>query len=187
MEKQVIPKRIDLGHNASAYVREIVMNRNFKQIVHLTVLAPFLAAGLHSVPPQVFASTELSHHSKGSDHVRAHVSAMALQYAKAMAAGQVEEWAALDLGCLARQKKQKSSAQACWDSTMAAHRNVVADEAEPWHFWCVGPGYRIWPDSFLASTCRLLERLPSGSFCFTFSRSDGSRSSCSFRAGRNGV
>ena len=116
------------------------MNRIFQQIVHVTLLVLFLAGGFISAQSPAFASTESSQHSESSDQVRANVSAMALKYAKAMAAGQVEEWAALDLGCLDRQKKQKSSAQACWASTMAAHRNVVADETEPGIFGALGRG-----------------------------------------------
>ena len=95
-------------------------------------------------PTQVFAATDPSNqpvHAEASSGARPeNLSGLVLLYTEAMAAGRVEEWASLDLGCLARRQEQsgspskslsESAAQACWDDTMAAHRNLVADETEP--------------------------------------------------------
>jgi len=76
-------------------------------------------------------------------------SQVALRYARALAAGQIAEWAQLDLGCLSRQQGQgkpargpldEQGAKACWDATLAAHRDMVADEPEHGIFGAVGRG-----------------------------------------------
>ena len=95
----------------------------------------------------------------------------ALQYAGAMAAGRVNEWAALDLGCLARQLNTatssntlptESEAQACWDATMTAHVDLVYDETEPGIFGALGRGTGLWSHTRLSPACGLLEGLSSG-------------------------
>ncbi len=64
-------------------------------------------------------------------------------YVEAMVAGKVAEWAAFDLGCLARHRRPGAppdSDQACWDDTMKAHRALVDDEPETGIFGAVGRG-----------------------------------------------
>jgi hypothetical protein len=74
---------------------------------------------------------------------------MARDYAEAMAAGKVTEWAGFDLGCLTRQMKREGSgvspqnqgiAQNCWKDTLAAHRDLVRDEPESGIFGAMGRG-----------------------------------------------
>lgn len=65
------------------------------------------------------------------------------QYAEALAVGKVAEWAAFDLGCLARHRQPGASPgtdKACWDDTMKAHRALVDDEPETGIFGAVGRG-----------------------------------------------
>jgi hypothetical protein len=65
------------------------------------------------------------------------------QYAEALAAGKVAEWAAFDLGCLARHRRPGASPgteKACWDDTMKAHRALVDDEPETGIFGAAGRG-----------------------------------------------
>ncbi len=62
-----------------------------------------------------------------------------LQYAMALANGHVETWAMADLGCLSREVPLSSgsqraqvlpgSARRCWDDTLKAHRDMVAEQA----------------------------------------------------------
>ncbi|MER3423735.1 MAG: hypothetical protein C4293_11400, partial [Nitrospiraceae bacterium] len=74
---------------------------------------------------------------------------LAIRYAQAFAAGRVAEWARLDLGCLAYNQARgrhakgpldEQIAKACWDATLAAHRDMVADEPEQGIFGAVGRG-----------------------------------------------
>lgn len=129
------------------------MNRIVQHSFLMVLFMAVLASGFHVIASQVFASTSSSNQltlvATGAGISPERVSDLALQYAKAMAAGRVEEWAALDVGCLARQQKErgvssrplaKSAAQSCWDATMAAHRNLVADETEPGIFGALGRG-----------------------------------------------
>ncbi|MCA9479301.1 MAG: hypothetical protein KC545_02940, partial [Nitrospira sp.] len=78
-----------------------------------------------------------------------HPADLALRYAEAMADGKVEEWAALDLACLMRQRQQARSsllqasaatAKSCWEATMEAHSSLVADETEPGIIGALGRG-----------------------------------------------
>ncbi|MCA9462686.1 MAG: hypothetical protein KC590_11215 [Nitrospira sp.] len=78
-----------------------------------------------------------------------HPADLALRYAEAMADGKVEEWAALDLACLMRQRQQAHSsllqasaatAKSCWEATMEAHSSLVADETEPGIIGALGRG-----------------------------------------------
>ncbi|HXF92405.1 MAG TPA: hypothetical protein VNK46_06585 [Nitrospiraceae bacterium] len=65
------------------------------------------------------------------------------QYVEAMAAGKVAEWAAFDLGCLARHRQPGAppdTDKVCWDDTMKAHRALVDDEPETGIFGAVGRG-----------------------------------------------
>lgn len=114
------------------------MNRIERHVCYIIILLIVLAGNSQVTTNHVFAETVSSQN----------VSHLVLQYAKAMAAGQVEEWAALDLGCLTRQQKKsslggqssQSAAKACWDSTMAGHVKLVADETEPGIFGALGRG-----------------------------------------------
>ncbi|MEQ1795424.1 MAG: hypothetical protein ABL970_14675, partial [Nitrospira sp.] len=64
---------------------------------------------------------------------------LALRYAEALAAGRVEDWARLDLGCLSRLRAQASGspdartriARTCYDDTMNAYRAMIEDTSEP--------------------------------------------------------
>ncbi len=129
------------------------MNRIVLHTFHMVALMAFFAGGLKATTTQIFAATDPSnqpvHAEASSGAGPENLSGLALLYAEAMAAGRVEEWAALDLGCLARQQEQgglpnkplsASTAQTCWDDTMAAHRKLVADEAEPAIFGALGRG-----------------------------------------------
>lgn len=96
------------------------------------------------------SDVEMSPTSQPSDNAPARI---ALQYAEAMAAGNVMEWARMDLGCLARQNHSNGSAspepkellsqtisQNCWKDTLAAHQDLVRDEPESGIFGAVGRG-----------------------------------------------
>ena len=111
------------------------MNRIVQHTCHVVALMAFFVGGLQVTTTQVFAATDASNQqarAEASSGARTeNVSGLALLYAEAMAAGRVEDWAPLDLGCLARQQKQsissgkqlsESAAKACWDATMAAQR-----------------------------------------------------------------
>lgn len=64
---------------------------------------------------------------------------LALQYAETMAAGRIDDWARLDLGCLSRMRDHKAVspetrsriAHTCYEDTLAAHRELVGDKSEP--------------------------------------------------------
>lgn len=111
------------------------------------VLAGLFVGGSKVTVTPVFAAADPSDRSHEVSHGTG-ASRLALRYAEAMAAGRVDEWAALDLGCLARQQRihsaseriPESVAKACWDDTMAAQRNLVADETEPGIFGALGRG-----------------------------------------------
>jgi hypothetical protein len=67
----------------------------------------------------------------------------ALQYVEAMAAGRVTAWAGLDLGCLTKGQASastKSSDEACWKATLAAHTDLLADQSEEGIFGAQGRG-----------------------------------------------
>lgn len=67
----------------------------------------------------------------------------ALQYAEAMAAGRVTAWAGLDLGCLTKRQASaspKSTDEACWTDTLAAHTDLLADQSEEGIFGAQGRG-----------------------------------------------
>ena len=129
------------------------MNRNLQHIFHITAILTYLAGGSLGISPQVYAEMDQSNHLNRTDNRHESVmedsANLALTYAKSLAAGDIKEWATLDLGCLHRQHKTKSlssnppsesSAKACWNATMAAHRNLVADETEPGIFGALGRG-----------------------------------------------
>ena len=129
------------------------MKKIIQQLCHAAALMAFVAGGSQVFTAPVFAVTASSHNPSHMDANNGAgseiVSGLALQYAEAMVAGRVEEWAALDLGCLARQQKMSktnpapisaSAAKACWDATMAAHRELVADETESGIFGALGRG-----------------------------------------------
>ena len=129
------------------------MNRIVQHICHVATLLVLFAGGPQMTTTQIFAATDssnqLTHTEAGYGPEPESMSSLVLQYAEAIAAGRVEEWAALDLGCLARQQKQsglsnkplsESVAKACWDDTMEAHRKLVADETEPGIFGALGRG-----------------------------------------------
>ncbi len=72
-----------------------------------------------------------------------------INYADALSTSQVERWAAADLGCLSRQKAGNGAAQRggsvdvakdCWNETLKAHTELVAQEAEAGVFDAVGRG-----------------------------------------------
>lgn len=68
---------------------------------------------------------------------------VALQYAEAMAAGRVADWAGLDLGCLTKRGKNaatKEADEACWKATLAAQRDLLADQSEEGIFGAQGRG-----------------------------------------------
>ncbi len=68
---------------------------------------------------------------------------LVLQYAEALTTGKAEDWAAVDLGCLARRRDSEPSAgtdNTCWEDTMNAHRILVADDPEPGVFGAAGRG-----------------------------------------------
>lgn len=124
-----------------------------KHLYHVAALLAFFAGGSQMTTTQVFAVIDLSNpsaHAEESHGARPEsISGLALRYAEALAAGRMEEWAALDLGCLARQQKRResdhqaisvSAAKACWDATMVAHRTLVVDETEPGIFGALGRG-----------------------------------------------
>ena len=77
------------------------------------------------------------------------VGRLVMQYAEALSSSQVKQWAAVDLGCLAKQRTQAGgaprplsadAAQQCWDETLKAHAAMVAQEAERGVFGAVGQG-----------------------------------------------
>ena len=104
------------------------MTRIFKLICHVGALLALLAGG-----PIGFISPAIAGDSGTSS---ANLGGLAKEYAQNMAAGQVDKWAALDLGCIA----SKASAQSCWDSTKEAHHRLVYDETEPGIFGALGRG-----------------------------------------------
>lgn len=70
--------------------------------------------------------------------------ALAVRYAESLSMSRVEEWARLDLGCLARARTagkgdRSASFQSCWDETMKAHLALVEEEPER---GVLGPGGR---------------------------------------------
>ena len=66
---------------------------------------------------------------------------LAVQYAEAMAAGRVQQWAELDLGCLAKRRAAKeATTEACWKETLAAHAQALADQPETGIFNAQGRG-----------------------------------------------
>jgi len=74
---------------------------------------------------------------------------IARDYAEAMAARKVTEWAGFDLACLTRQMNLESSgvspknqeiAQDCWKDTLTAHRELIRDEPESGIFGALGRG-----------------------------------------------
>jgi hypothetical protein len=77
------------------------------------------------------------------------VGRLVLRYAEALSNSQKETWAAVDLGCLTRQRAETGAAdharptpvvQQCWDDTLKAHVEMVAQEAESGVFDAVGRG-----------------------------------------------
>ena len=87
------------------------------------------------VPPSVQAGQPRA--GQGGDASR-----FVLQYAVALANENVEAWAALDLGCLTlrRAAPAVSSVQQCWDDTLKAHRDIVAEQAGAGGSSAVGRG-----------------------------------------------
>lgn len=68
---------------------------------------------------------------------------VALQYAQAMADGRAAAWATLDLGCLTRRLANNpvgDSPEACWQATLAAHTELLADQPERGIFGAQGRG-----------------------------------------------
>ncbi|MDH4362320.1 MAG: hypothetical protein OEW33_16470, partial [Nitrospirota bacterium] len=129
------------------------MNRIVRYACHVIALLAFFAADSRVTLTQVFAATDSFNQpadaevSQGAGPEGA--SDLTLRYSEALAAGQVEEWAALDLGCLTRQHKQKdssskplseSAAKACWEETLTAHQELVRDEPESGIFGALGRG-----------------------------------------------
>ncbi len=84
---------------------------------------------------------------------------IAVRHAQALAASRVEEWARLDLGCLARERAAghkptlptPGRAQQCWDDTMRAQYAMAKDEPET---GVLGPGGRGRGFGLLAPTHR---------------------------------
>ncbi len=101
-----------------------------------TIAGIILVAGLIGVAGQdAFASNAVS---AGDPAGRT-----AVQYAQAMAAGHVAAWAGLDLGCLTKRRAGASSTdadEACWKATLAAHRDLLADQSEEGIFGAQGRG-----------------------------------------------
>ena len=128
-------------------IRPVPYNyRLFALMLLLLIDLPIHASQLFAM---TVSSNESSEAEVGSELSPEKVSGLALQYAKAMAAGQVKKWAALDLGCLAKQQQlgampneqvSESVIKACWNATMNAHRKLVADETEPGIFGALGRG-----------------------------------------------
>ncbi len=68
---------------------------------------------------------------------------LALQYAEAMVAGRVADWAGLDLGCLTRRLPSTGSAsteEGCWKDTLATHTDFLDDQSEEGIFGAQGRG-----------------------------------------------
>ncbi len=66
-------------------------------------------------------------------------------YAEALAHSKVQAWASYDLGCAIRPRGKQASlaaeaASQCWNDTLAAHRDLVAQKAEEGVFDAVGRG-----------------------------------------------
>ncbi|MBA3612285.1 MAG: hypothetical protein H0W49_05075 [Nitrospirales bacterium] len=129
------------------------MNRIVQHICHVATTLAFFAGGPQVTTPQVLAATDPSNQPSHAEACHGaeveSMSSLVLQYAEAMAAGRVEEWASLDLGCLARQQKQRGSssnplsesvANACWEDTLTAHQEMVSDEPESGIFGAMGRG-----------------------------------------------
>lgn len=132
-------------------LREIIMKRIMQHICQIVAFIVCLSGGSQDVTTQVFAATDQSSRLIPSltSHEKEELASLALRYAEAMATGRVTGWAALDLGCLARRQKggtmvihhsAELAAKACWDDTMAAHEQLVADETEPGIFGALGRG-----------------------------------------------
>ena len=129
------------------------MKKIIQQLCQAAVLIAFFVGSSQVFMPSVFAETDLPNQTVTAESSHGawpeNISDLALQYAEALAAGRVDEWAALDLGCIARLKNRiesdrksisKSSSKACWDATMVAHRNLVGDETETGIFGALGRG-----------------------------------------------
>ena len=64
---------------------------------------------------------------------------LALRYAEALAAGHIDDWARLDLGCLSRLRNAATGspqtrsqiARICYDDTVNAYRAMIEDTSEP--------------------------------------------------------
>ncbi len=84
---------------------------------------------------------------------------LALRYAEAMAAGRIDDWARLDLGCLSRVRAEKAVspetrsriAHTCYEDTLTAHRDLVGDKSEP---GILGPNARGQGFGLIANTHR---------------------------------
>lgn len=108
------------------------MNRVSSSLLIVTMLVPFAA-------DVVAVQAKSAKTAQGQDPA-----AVALRHAEALAASRVEQWARLDLGCLARARAAvtapgPSSSQLCWDETMKAHVALAEDEPEK---GVLGPGGR---------------------------------------------
>lgn len=85
-----------------------------------------------------------------AEHVRVlGTTDIALDYAKAMVAGEVTKWAEFDLACQTREMRLRNShvsqphheiSQKCWEDTLAAHRDLIRDEPESGIFGALGRG-----------------------------------------------
>ncbi len=104
------------------------MTRNFQHFFHVVALTAIFAGVPVAITSLAFADDPGTSLNKLGNLV--------VEYAENMAAGEVEKWAALDLGCLA----SKASPQSCWDSTKAAQQQLVHDETEPGIFGALGRG-----------------------------------------------
>ncbi len=84
---------------------------------------------------------------------------LALRYAETLAAGRIDDWARLDLGCLSRVRAtaagspeaRSRTARACYEDTLNAHRALIEDKSEP---GILGPNARGQGFGLLADTHR---------------------------------
>jgi hypothetical protein len=101
----------------------------------ITVLLPGLLAAV--------AAVDVSAKEKRTGRTGEEPGRLVARYAEALAGGKMSDWAALDLGCLALHAGPgvpPKSDRLCWDETMKAHRDLVADEPETGIFGAVGRG-----------------------------------------------
>ena len=96
--------------------------------------------------PLLFSSAE----AKQGIAQKGDANSIVLRYAEALSNSQAEAWAALDLGCLSRERSRSpgkgplrlspESVHQCWDDTNKSLRDMVTQQAESGVFSAVGQG-----------------------------------------------